>query len=175
MDEEFKICPGCGAEFYAHIESCHQCEVKLVFPGEEAEAVAEEPAGVGEIDPNEKIVVVEQGPIQRVSDIAVVFEESGIPYKVAEVDDSCSDDGCSTSSCGPATYVLFVPASREDVARNTVEAYWQSEHPEIGIVRERESKGQCPGCGFTLSSLAPECPECGLNLSGGGGGGGGHC
>jgi hypothetical protein len=49
MYEDVKICPECGAEYFAHVEECNGCGVRLLSTEEKAkmEKEAAEPASKG--------------------------------------------------------------------------------------------------------------------------------
>ena len=71
MDDSTKQCPECGAEYYAHIEECGTCDVKLLS----ADDIAE-----GRIDTNSvsALVCIMDGPIDRLKEIANGLDTAGI-------------------------------------------------------------------------------------------------
>lgn len=155
MDEQIKICPECGAEYYAHIKSCKGCEVDLIFPHEKAAYKKNLPKAEGEL------VCIEEGPYDRVSEISRELKKEGIE---AQVLNAGAGKSCSSSSFG-----LFVPMSIARETVRTIEEIYNRLYPELRQAEQRLQAGQCPACGAGLSASSDECPDCGLYLGGGAG------
>lgn len=159
MIEETRICPQCGAEFFAHIVSCSTCDVPLIRPGEKKEV----PRGEG------ALVCVDEGDYDRVNEFARELKKAGIEYQVLNI-----GKGKSCSSSGG--FGLFV---HQSIAREVVgmlEDLMLRLYPELLEAEARLGQGLCPACGAPANGAA-ECPDCGLNLGGGHGadGCGGGC
>jgi hypothetical protein len=160
---EIKICPKCKAEYYAHVETCKECKVALVFPSEGADR---EPAGfsVPADWPAGDIACVVEGQHARIKELSMALDSRGVPHKIARID--CEDDKAS-AKCKPVDrFGLVVPRSLAEAAVKAMEAHWQAEHPELKLVNERMETGLCPACGTKLNGTPDECPDCGLNLAG---------
>jgi len=150
MSHETKICPECGAEYFAHIVNCASCEVQLIRPDEKRQL----PKAEGEL------VCVDEGDYDRATELARELKKQGVPCEVLNM-----SKGKSCSSGGG--FGLFVPMS---IARQTVgmiEALMLRLHPELIEAEARLEAGLCPACGAPASGAA-ECSDCGLNLGGGG-------
>lgn len=159
MSEDTRICPECGAEYFAHIMNCSTCEVPLIRPGEKKEM----PKAEGDL------VCIDEGTYERVGELARELKKTGVECEVLNM-----SKGKSCSSSGG--FGLFVPRS---IARQTVsmiEELMLKLHPELVEVDARLEAGLCPACGSPANG-EPECPDCGLNLGGGHGadGCGGGC
>lgn len=160
MSEDTRICPECGAEYFAHIVSCATCEVQLLSPGEKKMM----PRAEGDL------VCVDEGTYERATELARELKKQGVECEVLNMGKgkSCSSNG---------EFGLFVPQS---IARQTVgmiEELMLKLYPELIEVDARLEAGLCPACGAPSNGEA-ECPDCGLNLGGGGhdhGGCGGDC
>ena len=168
MDEDVKICPECGAEYFSHVEECKGCEVRLVWPGEVKERRAEKAAAAAD----SPLVCVEEGTADRLAELAGALRAAGIEPQIlrAHGGKSCS----SGSGLG-----LFVPQALAKEAVAAMDEYWLNLHPELKEMEERLGAGLCPACGakltMTTRGVITECQDCGLNLGGppGSGSGGG--
>ncbi|HHL39243.1 MAG TPA: hypothetical protein ENJ37_01940 [Deltaproteobacteria bacterium] len=154
MGEQVKICPGCGGEFYPHVDMCDSCEVRLVFPEELGELERQE-AAVHEAEG--KLVCIEEGAIGRVSELAKVLDEAGIEAHVVKGGGKCAGDG---------GFGLLVHQSHMEKATEVLEKYWLTIHPELAETKKRMESGLCPACGAKVGGSAAECPDCGLFLGG---------
>ncbi|MBI5888920.1 MAG: hypothetical protein HZB82_09485 [Deltaproteobacteria bacterium] len=157
MSDDVKICPECGAEFFAHATNCNKCEVALILPGQEPPKKII-PQGEGEF------VAIMTGPCDRLRELSTELDFIGIENKVLNTG--------GASCAANEGYGLFVPASLANISLQAIEDFKIRIYPELRQAEERFLNGQCPACGADISSNPVECPDCGLNLSGGGGGGG---
>lgn len=166
MSEEVKICPECGAEYFAHVSECRACEVPLISPGDN---ISKRPA----VSPGGELVCIEEGDYDRVTELARGLNRSGVECKVLNI---ARGGG---SSCSGGGFGIFVQQSIAREAVKTVEDLWQKLHPELRQTEERLDAGLCPACGSGLNGSMNECPDCGLYLGGGGDNCGGcgpsHC
>ncbi|MFQ5442637.1 MAG: hypothetical protein ACE5EB_07950 [Thermodesulfobacteriota bacterium] len=158
MDEGVKVCPGCGSEYFAHIEECRKCEIPLVFPGQEEEAVkaAENDSG--------SLVLMESGARERIKWLASALKQAGFISSVFNLNEG--------ESCSPV-FGLFVEEVHARGVSKKLEELLHKTHPELIEMEERISSGKCPACGADTSHAVHRCPDCGLNIGGGQGGGGG--
>jgi ribosomal protein L40E len=160
MHEDVKICPECGAEYFAHVEKCNDCGVRLLHPEEKAkmeeEAGAEEPVSEGA---DEQFLCVEEGGLSRVTELAKALESAGIGSEVVR------GEGPGKSCSMRGKFSLLVPKPLVDRALKAIEDYWHRLHPEVKQAKDRLGKGVCPCCGSEVAGL-PVCPDCGLVLEG---------
>lgn len=174
MTDTIKICPGCDAEYYAHIEWCRDCEIELPMPGEEtATGGAEQGASAA---PGQKHAIIEKGDIALISELAGELNTAGVPFQAGQLppEAAAEADGCSDGSCAPKeVYAIAVTPEAVDAAQAIIKKFFDNMDPEIKEARARMEQGLCPGCGTDVRNGGDECPECGLNLDGTGGGGGG--
>lgn len=152
MDDDVKICPECGAEYFAHVEMCGGCDVALVRPGEQVERVRPDDG---------QLVSILQGPQDRIQEYSRVIAAQGMECHVLNP---------GGSGCSPA-YGLFVNQHDAEDAVRAIEQYTLDMHPELLETDAKLRSGLCPACGASLSNwtTSGECPDCGLNLEPGGG------
>ncbi len=158
MDEGIKVCPGCDAEFFAHVEECNKCGIPLVFPGQEAEARQ----AAKNAETNEgSLVLMDSGERDRVKWLAGELKKAGFIANVFNMSEgaSCSD-----------VFGLFVEEVHAPGVSKKLEELLHKTHPELKEMEERISSGKCPACGADTSHAVSHCPDCGLNIGGGGGG-----
>lgn len=153
MSDDVKICPECGAEFFAHAEACNKCEVALILPGQEPPERKLPQAEGG-------LIAIMTGPSDRLREFSTELEFIGIENKVLNTNGA----SCATKD----GYSLFVPASLANISLQAIEDFKIRIYPELRQAEERFLSGQCPACGADVSSNPAECPDCGLNLSSGG-------
>ena len=150
MDEDIKICPECGAEYFPHITECVGCEVPLIRPGEEAKRDMPEPQG--------SLVCIEEGDIDRVTDLVRGLKSAGIEYEIMKMG---AGKACSSSG----GFGIFVDSALAGAAVRVIDEFLQRTYPELKDAQDRMDAGLCPACGADLrGSISGECPDCGLNL-----------
>ncbi|MEK7773247.1 MAG: hypothetical protein AAB307_02780, partial [Deltaproteobacteria bacterium] len=153
MDEDIKICPECGAEYFPHITVCAGCEVPLIRPGEEAKRELPELQGSS--------VCIEEGDIHRVNDLARGLKSAGIEYEIMKMG---TGKACSSSG----GFGIFVDSALARAAVQAIDEFLHSTYPELKDAQDRMDAGLCPACGADLrGSTSGECPDCGLNLGDG--------
>lgn len=159
MDHDVKICPECGAEYYAHVDMCRGCDVALVFPGQAPQKRA---ADAGD----SPLVCIEESSPERLGELIGALMAVGIEGKVLKM---TAKGGCGGGGTG-----LFVPEALAKEAVTAIDEYWLNKHPELKEMEDMLNSGQCPACGadikVTTSGFVQECPDCGLNLGGPAGG-----
>lgn len=161
QDQDVKLCPECGAEYFAHVDECADCEKKLLTPAELAEHESlkqgrpETPSG---FDPDGPLVCIDAGPYARVAELASALEAAGIERSVSKTDQPAGA-GCSKEDL----FLLLVPRELEESAQKALEQYWHKLHPEIKKARERLDQGLCPCCSTPVGDRSI-CPECGLEM-----------
>ncbi len=154
MDAQVKLCPECGAEYFAHITECGNCEVALVFPEELKKGSAPKPRGEGDLVP------IMQGELQRMKEIA-----HGL--KAKEIECQVLNAGGGGSSCSSGSgYAVFVHQATVREAVKAADEVYRKLHPELDEMDERYRQGQCPACGADARNAPGVCPDCGLNLGG---------
>jgi hypothetical protein len=151
MYEDVKICPECGAEYFAHVEECNGCGVRLLSTEEKAkmEKEAAEPASKG----------ADESSLSRLREVAGALESSAIDYEIVKEE---GPTGCSSKE---GNFSLLVPKPLANRALKTIEDYWHRLHPEIKQAKEMLDKGLCPCCGSNVEGLSV-CPDCGLDFEG---------
>lgn len=150
MDEQVKVCPECGAEFFAHVIECNRCETELVSPEE-----ARGPAPKKSHDPTEGLACVEEGTYERANEVAWTLRSAGFDVQVLRTPGGSSCKG---------SFGVFVDRSAASEAVKKIQKAWNQSHPEVAAAEERMRKGMCPACGALLMGSSEECPDCGLFL-----------
>ena len=153
--ERYKICPGCGAEYYLHIEKCADCGAVLLLP-EEYEKMQEEKKRLME-KAIENEVTVREGDLDWMGELRAVLIDSGIPCSIR------SASGCTNSCCGDKCRLVVSPGDAER-AQKRIEEYFMEMHPEMRASSELINQGKCPACGSPVPPDGRECPDCGLML-----------
>jgi hypothetical protein len=161
MFEQVKVCPECEAEFFAHIEECNGCAVKLITPEElkhiqasDDLAVAE---GQGTRDEFGEMVCVDKGTPNRVTELKAMLAKKGIECEIT------AEDNGSPSCKGSTRLLLLAPKTAEDVSIRLIDDHWQRLHPELLDSGRLASVDNCPACGHNTGG-ASECQDCGLTL-----------
>lgn len=157
MHEDVKLCPECGAEYFAHVNECRGCGVELKHPEE-----IEKQGFVPESNPDAQLVCIDMGSYHKEAELAGVLK--GLGVEEAQVLKAGSGGGCSSDGYG-----LFVPQDVAEKSARAVEEYWLKLHPEIKEAEDQMAEGRCPACGAECGSYT-ECPECGLFLGSSDGG-----
>jgi uncharacterized OB-fold protein len=150
---QIKLCPECGAEYFASITECADCEVVLMT----LEQIKH--AGLVETslsDASASEVIIREGEKEWIQELHHVLLDSGISCRISLPD-------CTAEACGTTHHLL---ASEEDAAAATVriENYYREIHPEISASETLAAEGKCPACGHHAGHDAKECPDCGLIL-----------
>lgn len=153
MDDQVKICPQCGAEYYAHITTCKSCDVELIFPHEREEYERKLP------NPEGELVCVEEGNYQRIMELATALTNAGIEPSVFKFS---AEKGCASKG----DFGLFVHQNIAEETAKIIDEFWHKLYPELKEIEDRLSKGLCPACGAALMGSTNVCPECGLNFEG---------
>ncbi|UCG79113.1 MAG: hypothetical protein JSV21_04600 [Nitrospirota bacterium] len=149
-----KLCPDCGAEYFAHIYQCADCGAVLLTP-EENKAAQDEKQRRRE-QAVQDAVAIRQGDIKWMGELYNALIDAGISCTVV------SDDGCNKGCCD----TCYLVVSREDAekANESVEEYLRKVHPELQESHDLTSLGKCPACGSSVGSSDVECSDCGLTL-----------
>lgn len=160
--ENVKLCPECGAEYFAHVAECGGCEIPLVHPEEldKARTTRIEEA-------EDTLVCILEGPKDRLKEIAYGLKSKGVDSQVLK-----TVSGGSSCSTGGG-FGIFVAREAASAAAELMPGIMNNYKDELINVDEYYSQGKCPACGADAMNSPNECPDCGLNL-GGGGGEGGH-
>jgi hypothetical protein len=156
LDESVKVCPRCGAEYFAHVASCNACKAALVFPGDLPQTPL--PAE----DDEEDLVCVEEGNLDMLAESLAALRKAGVRGSILK-------SGKTGSCSGSSGYGLFVGRSLARNAVKLIEENTERLYPGMKEAEARLDAGLCPACGADISGGPAECPDCGLSLAGGGG------
>ncbi len=156
MDDSTKQCPECGAEYYAHIEECNTCDVKLLS----ADDIAE-----GRINTNyvSALVCIMEGPIDRLKEISSGLDRAGIECRILNAKSDSGDD-CCASGCGSDTFGIYLSQNVAKRAASVARDLQDRMYPEIAEMEKQISNGNCPACGTNIEFSLSECPDCGLYI-----------
>ncbi|MEM7411117.1 MAG: zinc ribbon domain-containing protein [Myxococcota bacterium] len=155
----FKVCPSCREEFQRTVEFCSDCDVPLVFPGEEP---AEEAAS------QEPLELLTKGGPWQLEALAEHLAQRGIPCHIDTDPPQAAIQGPQsyrrTGFQGRATELaLYVATSDLGDARGLAEEHLRSRLPDGGEeIAEGEILDACPACETPLTPGADACGECGL-------------
>ncbi|MBZ0220490.1 MAG: hypothetical protein K8I01_08690 [Candidatus Methylomirabilis sp.] len=150
MDEQVKICPECGAEFFAYVTECNRCESELISPEELRGAAPQKSPAIGE-----GLACVEEGTYERANEVAWLLRSAGFDVQVLRTPGGSSCKG---------SFGVFVDRGAAPEAVRKIQELWKKAHPEVAAAEERIKKGMCPACGALLMGSSEECPDCGLFL-----------
>src|SRR3972149_9411862 len=100
--EETKVCPDCGAEYFAHVRECSRCMVDLI-PSSEMRGGA--PAK--KKHPSDGLVCIEDGTYERANELAWQLREKGFDATVLRA---------PAASCGGGFGVFVEQSIARDAA-----------------------------------------------------------
>lgn len=145
--EETKVCPDCGAEYFAHVRECGRCMVDLI-PSSEARGGA--PAK--KKHPSDGLVCVEDGTYERANELAGQLREKGFDATVLRA---------PAASCGGGFGVFVDQGIARDAALYR-DALLKKANSGLEEAEAKLRMGICPACGAALMGSSEECPDCGL-------------
>lgn len=148
QNEQTKICPDCGAEYFAYVKECNRCLSELV-PAEEMRGPAPSNA---KRHPSDGLVCIEDGSYERANELAWQLREKGFDATVLRA---------PAASCGGG-FGVYV---EQGIAREAALYRDELARKLNGGLEEAEAKlraGICPACGAALMGSSEECPDCGL-------------
>ncbi len=151
---QVKVCPSCGAEYFAHFEECADCHVKLKLPEEINERGDEDDFAD---NPDRDAVPIREGSGPWLKEVHRALQAEGINSTISLT------PGCSPGSCS-STCLLFVAKEDVEAADACIKAYYVEAHPEMADDLAIEGEDHCPACGHATPQGAKECPDCGLVL-----------
>jgi ribosomal protein L40E len=151
MDEDVKVCPGCGAEFLPHIEVCNKCDLPLIRPGEER------PVAMDSGDNEAALVLLESGTPGDMKWLGDRLKKYGFRPQVLNL---AGGGGC----CSSDGYGLFVEEPFAIDAMRKLEEIHLEASPELKEMGEQISAGRCPACGADIGFALHSCPGCGLAI-----------
>ncbi len=151
MDEDVKICPGCGSEFFAHIERCGRCDLPLIRPGED------QPMASPADDNEATLVLLESGSPEDMKWFCGKLKKMGFRPQVLNLS---GGGGC----CSSEGYGLFVEEPFAIDAMRKLEEIRLKASPELEEMSDQISAGKCPACGANISFSLHTCPDCGLSI-----------
>ena len=145
-----KICPGCKAEYEAHVKVCPDCQLNLV-----SEILEEQ--DVPRVDP-EKSVIIAKGPIHTLTELVGLLDNRKIPHTVDPV-----QKGLDIELTHGTEFGVYVDPDRVDEVGELLKDQVHEEFPELDAADEQLEAGKCPACG-AVTGDAKVCPECELPL-----------
>lgn len=150
-----KICPNCGAEYFAHVTECADCGGELKTPGEIKQAEAEKERFLKSADG--EAVAIREGGKDWLKELRNVLLDSGISSYIS------LSPGCAPGSCN-STCLLLVTRESAGLADSIIRGHYKKTHPEMNAHEEFADLERCPACGHHAGADAAECPDCGLVL-----------
>jgi len=145
---DVKVCPGCGAEYFAHITDCADCKVPLKSP---EEMNRHETATGGDFLP------VREGGVPWLKELREELKKNGLVSHI-DLKPDCSPASCNVSG------VLLVCENDIERAKELLEEYFLQSHPEMANHLDVDHESQCPACGHHAGPDDRECADCGLAL-----------
>ena len=146
--EQTRVCPDCGAEYFAHVRECNRCMVDLV-PASEMRGGAPSTA---KKHPSDGLVCIEDGTYERANELAWQLREKGFDATVLRA---------PAASCGGG-FGVFVEQSIARDAALYRDALLKKANSGLEEAEEKLRQGICPACGAALMGSSEECPDCGL-------------
>jgi hypothetical protein len=161
MQEENKVCPNCGAEYYSHIEKCADCSVDLVYKNKtEISSIS--------IEDTAELVLIRTDEALFIKDFQIKLSEIGIQSVISV--EYTPQHRSSHGHFGTGSYYsIYVSKEYEEKARALEHAQWTEELAQDNlkqdIILNTENNQYCPACNAFVGIDAKECPSCGLFLS----------
>lgn len=162
--EQTKVCPDCGAEYFAYVKECNRCSVELVAPEALTGGAA---APRKKQHPSEGLVCIDEGSYEQANDLAWQLREKGLDVTVLR---------SPAGSCGGGFGVFVEQSIAKEAARQRDELL-KKLNTGLDEAEAKLRKGICPACNALLMGSSEECPDCGLfvGASGDDCGGDGSC
>lgn len=146
--EDTKVCPDCGAEYFAHVIECNRCMVDLV-PSSEMRGGAPSDA---KKHPSDGLVCIEDSSYERANELAWALREKGFDATVLRA---------PAASCGGG-FGVFVEQSIAKDAALYRDSLLRKANAGLDEAEAKLRKGVCPACDAPLMGSSEECPDCGL-------------
>jgi predicted amidophosphoribosyltransferase len=155
-----RVCPECGEEYRPDIAICADCGTELVDRAldEQGRPIAEPAQATGE---QITLVALYAGPAAALRPLAEALAAAGIAQKLVPI---------------PNQSGLTLAVAQADGAR-AMEALadFHGRGTELGLSElaatfqagDEAQEHACPACGAAVPEDASECPDCGLEWSGG--------
>jgi hypothetical protein len=155
-----RVCPECDEEYRPEIATCADCGAELVDRAldEQGRPLAEPAQAAGE---QVTLVALYAGPAAALRPLAEALAAAGIAQKLLPI---------------PNQSGLTLAVAQEDGAR-AMEALagFHGRGTELGLSElaatfhagDDAQEHACPACGAAVPEDAAECPDCGLEWSGG--------
>lgn len=156
-EEDYKVCPQCGADFRPEIERCAYCGVELVEPGEEAEpeevSEDEEEALAFPYPPRHEIPASDDlvclccaSSLPYLARLSALLDDAGIGHRIETGPHQCLSDG----AC-----LYLLPEDCEPA-----EQAWDAS--TLGPSADTPPRVTCNDCGAILViPYLDMCPNCG--------------
>ena len=119
MQEEFKVCPNCGVEYYSHIEQCADCSIDLVFKDKtEITSVS--------IDDSAELVLIRSDEALFIKEFQRKLDEIGI-QSIIKVEYTPQHRSSHGNFGTGSYYSIYVSKECEEKARALEFAQWTEE------------------------------------------------
>ncbi|MBI4651391.1 hypothetical protein HY745_08940 [Candidatus Desantisbacteria bacterium] len=138
---KIKKCPGCGEEYYEHIECCADCGEVLVYPDENG--IIKQKGQQEVNNDSENSVIIRKGELDWIKVLSNILDNENIPCIILP------ESECNKGCCGN-TYLLAVSEKDAERAIEVIEEYYMKIHPEIRNSKEFMKQGKCPGLPFIV-------------------------
>jgi uncharacterized OB-fold protein len=163
-EEDYKVCPECGADFRPEIERYAYCDVELVEPGEEEDPDPEELfeeasqertddlafpyAPRHEIPASDDLVCFGCARFSYLARLSAILDAAGIGHRIepGPYQEQLSEEAC--------LYLFPEDCDAAERAWDAATAVTED------VVADLE---KCPFCGASRLPDVPECPKCGLS------------
>jgi len=168
IDPELKYCPKCDDEYMAEVARCATCEVALITGRQRLEIEEQRQRRLAsrdvEINDNDDVVALRQGPLADLRYIEHLLQAERIPTRLVGDEASCGQGCCS------GTFYLQVRRSdamealqvlEDEHRRSTALDHHDLTHAD-SVFDPEAGEAVCPACGHNFSTDTTECPECGL-------------
>ena len=151
-----RVCPDCGSEFTATVESCFDCgtalETRLAEAGADPAALELAKAAPSQdVGPPAGWVPIQTADLDWAIELRERLAATGIASRLAR----------DCAGCRPTLDVYVAPG--ELAAANAVaQELYVEKVPEAAGSPTYQEADRCPACGAGLSEHAESCPDCGL-------------
>jgi rubrerythrin len=160
MQEEIKVCPNCGAEYYSHIQQCVDCSVDLEYKSNNEISSS--------IDEFVELVLIRSDEALFIKEFQRKLDEIGI-QSIINVEYTPQHKSSHGHFGTGSYYSIYVSKEHEEKARALEHSLWTEELEQDNLKQEiilnTENNQYCPACNAFVGIDAKECPSCGLFLS----------
>jgi RNA polymerase subunit RPABC4/transcription elongation factor Spt4 len=161
MQEETKVCPNCGTEYYSHIEKCADCSVDLVYKNNTEISSTS-------FEKTDEFVLIRTDEALFIKDFQRKLTEIGI-QSVINVEYTPQHRSSHGHFGTGSYYSIYVSSGNEQKARELEHSQWTKEINQDNLKLDfnvnSENNQNCPACNAFVGIDAKECPSCGLFLT----------